>query len=90
MLRDAEKCTFDAWLKALYENSMYKNPGFFEDNDNKAKILGTKINIEQIPTEFYPDLAAFFYCTRETSIVLQVTRAASIASFLNYQVRATS
>jgi len=86
MLRDAEKCTFDNWLNALYENSMYKHKGFFEDSENKAKILGTKINIEQIPTEFYPDLGAFLHCTKETSIVLQVTRAASIASFLNYQV----
>ncbi|CAJ1958472.1 unnamed protein product [Cylindrotheca closterium] len=85
MLRNAEKCTFDNWLNALYENSMYKHKGFFEDSKNKAKILGTKINIEQIPTEFYRDLGAFLHCTKETSIVLQVTRAASIASFLNYQ-----
>jgi hypothetical protein len=90
LLRDTTKCTFDHWLEALYANSFDRRPTFFSTNNQKkggatTKILGTKINIEQIPPAFYSDVAEFFYCIRHSSVVVHVTRAASIASFLNYQ-----
>jgi hypothetical protein len=63
LLRDTTKCTFDHWLEALYANSFDRRPTFFSANNQKkggATILGTKINIEQIPPEFYSDVAEFF------------------------------
>jgi hypothetical protein len=85
ILRDLEKCTFDNWLHALYDNSFYQHKSFFQTSDTQHKLFGTKINIEQIPSDFHSDLGEFLHCTRRTSVVVHVTRAASIASFLNYQ-----
>jgi hypothetical protein len=52
---------------------------------NSINIVGTKINIEQIPPEFYPDLSVYLSCLREQAVILHVTRASAIASFWNYQ-----
>jgi hypothetical protein len=85
LFRDASKCTFDNWLQALYQNAYDKVPHFLTMSGTQTAILGTKINIEQIPPEFYSDFCDFLWCIRGSSVVLHVTRAASIASFLNYQ-----
>lgn len=85
ILRDTETCTFENWLHTLYVNSFHQYKSFFQASDTQHRLLGTKVNIEQIPSEFYSDLSEFLYCTRHQSVVVHVTRAASIASFLNYQ-----
>ncbi len=78
LLRNHQNCTFDNWLEALYKNAY--------DRRLKSKyLIGTKINIEQIPPEFYQDLASYLACIRESAVILHVTRASTIASFLNYQ-----
>jgi hypothetical protein len=78
LLRNHENCTFANWLEALYQNA-YDRAG------SSKHLVGTKINIEQIPPEFYEDLARYLACIRESAIILHVTRASAIASFLNYQ-----
>lgn len=80
LLRDHQKCTFHNWLEALYENAFDR-----KKVKSKKKIVGTKINIEQIPPEFYQDLSSYLACVRESVVLLHVSRASTIASFLNYQ-----
>ena len=78
ILRDHENCSFENWLDALYRNA-------YDRARSLKHLVGTKINIEQIPPEFYQDLAGYLACIRESAIILQVTRASAIASFFNYQ-----
>lgn len=78
LLRNHENCTFHNWLNALYDNAYGKRP-------RVRHLLGTKINIEQIPPEFYEDFACYLACIRDSAFILHVTRASAIASFLNYQ-----
>jgi hypothetical protein len=78
LLRDHENCTFANWLEALYRNA-------YDRAAASKQLVGTKVNIEQIPPEFYEDLASYLSCIRESAHILHVTRASAIASFLNYQ-----
>lgn len=78
LLRNHRNCTFDNWLQALYANS-------YNRKKESKHIVGTKINIEQIPPEFYPDFASYLACIRASAVILHVTRASTIASFFNYQ-----
>ena len=78
LLRNHKNCTFDNWLQALYENS-------YDRKKESKNLVGTKINIEQIPPEFYEDLASYLSCIRTSAVILHVSRASTIASFFNYQ-----
>lgn len=81
LLRNHQNCTFDQWLETLYKNAYDR----IIVPSTPHGIVGTKINIEQIPPEFYHDLASYLACIQDSAIILHVTRASAIASFLNYQ-----
>ena len=78
LLRNHKNCTFNNWLGVLYQNA-------YNRRRQSKNLVGTKINIEQIPPEFYADFASYLACIRNSAVILHVTRASTIASFLNYQ-----